>query len=662
MSDSQLQVVLAQIDPIVGDVAGNTRKVLAATQQAKQDYAAELVVFPELCLTGYPPEDLLLRPGLLKRVNKALTTLCQQIEDISIIVGHPVGEVGKELFNAASVIQNHQIIAQYLKQKLPNYGVFDEKRYFIEGAEATIFAVNQIKIGLTICEDIWFVEPAAQAVDAGAEVIINLNASPFKQNKIQLREAEVSKRARENNVPVLYVNQIGGQDELVFDGASFAVNALGEKSVQASQFVTALVPVQLRKTAQAVAIDGVKQPLMGELETVYHALLCGLRDYVDKNRFPGVVIGLSGGIDSALTLALAVDALGPDRVQAVMMPSRYTSQISLDDAAEMAQILGVQYRVIGIENLFQAFLHELEEVFAGTEADTTEENIQARCRGMLLMAISNKTGAMVLSTGNKSEMAVGYSTLYGDMAGGFSPLKDVYKTLVYKLAKYRNSLSRIIPERIITRPPSAELSADQLDQDSLPAYDVLDDILEAYIANDNCFEDLVASGFDAEVVAQVIKMVDRSEYKRRQAPRDSHHRPGVWQRSPLSDNIRLYRNVNYRVGNQMKKIEAIIKPFKLDDVREALSDIGVTGMTVSEVKGFGRQKGHTELYRGAEYVVDFLPKVKMEIVLADAQVDACIEAITKAAHTGRIGDGKIFVSPLERAIRIRTGEDGEAAI
>ena len=518
MSDSQLQVVLAQIDPIVGDVAGNTRKVLAATQQAKQDYAADLVVFPELCLTGYPPEDLLLRPGLLKRVNKALTTLCQQIEDISIIVGHPVGDVGKELFNAASVIQNHQIIAQYLKQKLPNYGVFDEKRYFIEGAEATIFAVNQIKIGLTICEDIWFVEPAAQAVDAGAEVIINLNASPFKQNKIQLREAEVSKRARENNVPVLYVNQIGGQDELVFDGASFAVNALGEKSVQASQFVTALVPVQLRKTAQAVVIDGVKQPLMGELETVYHALLCGLRDYVDKNRFPGVVIGLSGGIDSALTLALAVDALGPDRVQAVMMPSRYTSQISLDDAAEMAQILGVQYRVIGIENLFQAFLHELEEVFAGTEADTTEENIQARCRGMLLMAISNKTGAMVLSTGNKSEMAVGYSTLYGDMAGGFSPLKDVYKTLVYKLAKYRNSLSRIIPERIITRPPSAELSADQLDQDSLPAYDVLDDILEAYIANDNCFEDLVASGFDAEVVAQVIKMVDRSEYKRRQAP------------------------------------------------------------------------------------------------------------------------------------------------
>ncbi|MCL5974425.1 MAG: NAD+ synthase [Gammaproteobacteria bacterium] len=518
MTKNQLQVVLAQIDPFVGDVAGNTRKVIVATEQARKLYAADLVVFPELCLTGYPPEDLLLRPGLIKRVNKSLQTLCQQVDDITIIVGHPLGEVGKELFNAASVISKHQITAQYLKHKLPNYGVFDEKRYFIEGREATIIEINQIKIGLTICEDIWFVEPAAQAVDAGAEIIVNLNASPFKQDKTQLRETEVSKRARENSVPVLYVNQVGGQDELVFDGASFAVNAAGEKCVQAVQFATALVPIKLSKTPQGTQLEGSLQPLMGELETSYQALVCGLRDYVEKNRFPGVVIGLSGGIDSALTLALAVDALGADRVQAVMMPSRFTAQISLDDAAEMASILGVQYRVIGIENLFQTFLHELEEVFAGTQADTTEENIQARCRGVLLMAISNKTGAMVLSTGNKSEMAVGYSTLYGDMAGGFSPLKDVYKTLVYKLAEYRNSLSKVIPERIITRPPSAELSADQVDQDSLPPYEVLDAILEAYVAKDGCFEDLVASGFNAETVAQVIKMVDRSEYKRRQAP------------------------------------------------------------------------------------------------------------------------------------------------
>ena len=518
MTHNQLQVVLAQIDPVVGDVAGNTRKVIAATQQAKQQHAAELVIFPELCLTGYPPEDLLLRPGLLKRVKKSLQTLCQQIDDITIIVGHPLGEVGKELFNAASVISKKQITAQYLKQKLPNYGVFDEKRYFIEGHQATIIEINQFKIGLTICEDIWFVEPTAQAVDAGAEIIMNLNASPFKQDKTLLREAEVKKRAKENSVPVLYVNQIGGQDELVFDGASFAVNAAGEKCVQAIQFATALVPITISRTSQGIELKGPQQPLMGELETVYQALVCGLRDYVEKNHFPGVVIGLSGGIDSALTMALAVDALGAERVQAVMMPSRYTSQISLDDAAEMAAILGVQYRIIGIENVFQAFLHELEDVFAGTQADTTEENIQARCRGVLLMAISNKTGAMVLSTGNKSEMAIGYSTLYGDMAGGFSPLKDVYKTLVYRLARYRNSLSAIIPERIITRPPSAELSADQLDQDSLPAYEVLDKILEAYIADDGCFEDLVASGFDAETVAQVIKMVDRSEYKRRQAP------------------------------------------------------------------------------------------------------------------------------------------------
>ncbi|MCB2427422.1 NAD+ synthase [Methylophaga pinxianii] len=518
MTHNQLQVVLAQIDPVVGDVAGNTRKVIAATQQAKQQHAAELVIFPELCLTGYPPEDLLLRPGLLKRVKKSLQTLCQQIDDITIIVGHPLGEVGKELFNAASVISKKQITAQYLKQKLPNYGVFDEKRYFIEGHQATIIEINQFKIGLTICEDIWFVEPTAQAVDAGAEIIMNLNASPFKQDKTLLREAEVKQRAKENSVPVLYVNQIGGQDELVFDGASFAVNAAGEKCVQAIQFATALVPITISRTSQGIELKGPQQPLMGELETVYQALVCGLRDYVEKNHFPGVVIGLSGGIDSALTMALAVDALGAERVQAVMMPSRYTSQISLDDAAEMAAILGVQYRIIGIENVFQAFLHELEDVFAGTQADTTEENIQARCRGVLLMAISNKTGAMVLSTGNKSEMAVGYSTLYGDMAGGFSPLKDVYKTLVYRLARYRNSLSAIIPERIITRPPSAELSADQLDQDSLPAYEVLDKILEAYIADDGCFEDLVASGFDAETVAQVIKMVDRSEYKRRQAP------------------------------------------------------------------------------------------------------------------------------------------------
>ncbi len=518
MAENQLQIVLAQIDPVVGDVAGNTDKVLAAIQQAKDNYAAELIVFPELCLTGYPPEDLLLRPGLLKRVNAALQDLCKQTDDVTIIIGHPLGKADKPLFNVASVIQNQQVIAQYRKQQLPNYGVFDEKRYFTEGSESTVFSINEIKIGLTICEDIWSPEPAKQAVAAGAAVIVSLNASPFRQGKSQLREHEASQRARENNVPIVYVNLIGGQDELVFDGASFVVDADGKKCVQALQFASALVPVKLTQTATGIAIEGEQQPLMEELEATYHALVCGLRDYIEKNHFPGVVIGLSGGVDSALTLALAVDAIGAERVQAVMMPSRYTAQISLDDAAEMVATLGVSYRVIGIEPVFNAFLHELEAVLTESEPDTTEENIQARCRGVLLMAISNKTGSMVLSTGNKSEMAVGYSTLYGDMVGGFAPLKDVYKTLVYQLCHYRNSLSAVIPQRIITRPPSAELSADQLDQDSLPPYEVLDQILEGYVVNDKCYEDLVAAGFNSDMVAQVIKMVDRSEYKRRQAP------------------------------------------------------------------------------------------------------------------------------------------------
>lgn len=517
MVNNQLQIVLAQIDLVVGDITGNTDKVLAAVEQAKDEHAAELIVFPELCLTGYPAEDLLLRPDLLKRVNVALQELCRQIDNVTIIIGHPLGGADKTLLNAASVIQNQQIIAQYSKQQLPNYGVFDEKRYFTAGSEATVFSINGINIGLTICEDIWSPEPAKQAVAAGAAAIVSLNASPFRQGKSQLREHEASQRARENRVPIVYVNQVGGQDELVFDGASFVLDADGKKCVQAPQFASALVSVKLTQTVTGIAIEGERQPLMDELEATYRALVCGLRDYVEKNHFPGVIIGLSGGVDSALTLALAVDAIGAERVQAVMMPSRYTSQISLDDAAEMAAILGVEYRIIDIEPVFNAFLHELEAVFTESKAGITEENIQARCRGVLLMAMSNKTGSMVLSTSNKSEVAVGYSTLYGDMAGGFAPLKDVYKTLVYQLCHYRNSLSAVIPLRIITRPPSAELAADQLDQDSLPPYEVLDQILEAYVVNDKSYEDLVAAGFNREMVAQVIKMVDRSEYKRRQA-------------------------------------------------------------------------------------------------------------------------------------------------
>ncbi|MEX1200460.1 MAG: NAD+ synthase [Methylophaga sp.] len=519
MASQTLTVVLAQINPVVGDVAGNTAKIIDAANTARDQLTADLVAFPELCLTGYPPEDLLLRPGLQKRVDKALQTLKHKINGIYVVVGHPLGEVGKELYNAASVIANGQIICQYFKQMLPNYSVFDEKRYFIEGHLPVVFSLNGIKLGITICEDIWFTGPAAQAKDAGAELLLNLNASPFQQGKSALRYDAVRQRAIENQLPMLYVNQIGGQDELVFDGGSFALDSHGDLQMQAAAFADELAIVKIEKNQTGnILISGKITEHLSPLGSVYQALVLGLRDYVEKNRFPAVVLGLSGGIDSALTLALAVDALGADRVQTVMMPSRYTAQISLDDAAQMATQLGVDYSVLSIEPVFDSFLQTLNETFAGKAADTTEENIQARCRGVLLMAISNKTGAMVLSTGNKSEMAVGYSTLYGDMAGGYSPLKDVYKTLVFALAKYRNELSPIIPERIISRPPSAELSADQRDDDSLPPYPLLDKILERYIADDGCFEDLVAEGFAAETVAQVIKMVDRNEYKRRQAP------------------------------------------------------------------------------------------------------------------------------------------------
>ena len=516
--DTHFCLVMGQINPVVGDVAGNVKKIIAAAHQARDELNADLVVFPELTLTGYPPEDLLLRPGLIKRVEKGLVSLKAALKDIAVLVGHPSGVVREDLYNAASLIADGQCLATYFKHHLPNYSVFDEKRYFIEGKEPSVVSYKGIKFGITICEDIWFSAPAMQAVDAGAEIILNLNASPFNQGKWESRESEVKQRVSETCVPIVYVNQVGGQDELVFDGCSFALSATGEKVVRAPAWQPGLFPIQiLRNADQTLSLQGELASKETELAMIYQGLVCGLRDYVEKNHFSSVVLGLSGGIDSALTLVLAVDALGADRVKTVMMPSRYTAQISLDDAKEMADGLGVGHSEIAIDALFALFADSLSEQFADKAVDTTEENIQARIRGVLLMAISNKTGAMVLSTGNKSEMAVGYSTLYGDMAGGFSPLKDVYKTLVYELSNYRNSLSPAIPQRIITRPPSAELAPDQLDQDSLPAYDVLDSILEHYIGEDWCFEELIAAGHEAEMVATVIKMVDRNEYKRRQA-------------------------------------------------------------------------------------------------------------------------------------------------
>lgn len=510
---------MGQINPVVGDVAGNLKKVIEAAHTARDQNDADLVVFPELTLTGYPPEDLLLRPGLIKRVNKALAKLQKKLKGVAVLIGHPSGVVRDDLYNAASFIADGKILGTYFKHYLPNYSVFDEKRYFVKGRDACVIDYKGIKFGITICEDIWFSSPAAKAHDAGAEIIVNLNASPFSQGKWQLRESEVKQRVFETGLPIVYVNQVGGQDELVFDGCSFALSSAGEKVARADAWQSGLYPVELSKSsAGQVKLSGDMASKDHDIGMVYNALVTGLRDYIEKNHFPSVVIGLSGGIDSALTLALAVDAIGTERVKTVMMPSQYTAQMSLDDAEEMAEGLGVKHSVIAIDDVFAQFLDSLADEFQGTEVDTTEENIQARCRGILLMAISNKTGAMVLSTGNKSEMAVGYSTLYGDMAGGYSPLKDVFKTLVYKLSEYRNSLGHIIPTRIITRPPSAELAPDQLDQDSLPDYDLLDQILDRYISEDWCFEDLVDAGYDKDIVARVIKMVDRNEYKRRQAP------------------------------------------------------------------------------------------------------------------------------------------------
>ena len=510
---------MGQINTIVGDVFGNVKKVIDAAEHARDELNADLVVFPELTLTGYPPEDLLHRPDFIKRVELALEKLKKDLHGITIVIGHPSGKVRDDLYNAASVILNGQCLVTYFKQYLPNYSVFDEERYFVKGNSPGIFECKGINFGITVCEDIWFKDPTNQAADHGAEVLLNLNASPYRQGKCQLREVEVRRRVAESGLPIVYVNQVGGQDELVFDGGSFVISANGQKVARAPAWREGLFPVNItREQDGQVNLVGEVVAKESDLEMIYRGLVVGLRDYIEKNDFPSVVIGLSGGIDSAMTLALAVDAIGSDRVKTVMMPSKFTSQMSLDDAAEMASLLNVTHSIIPIGPIIDQFNTSLTDHFYGLPADITEENIQARSRGVLLMALSNKTGAMVLSTGNKSEMAVGYSTLYGDMAGGFSPLKDVYKSLVYRLADYRNNLEEIIPTRIITRPPSAELADEQLDQDSLPAYEILDVLLEQYIANDLCYEEMVSLGNDPELIAQVIRLVDRNEYKRRQAP------------------------------------------------------------------------------------------------------------------------------------------------
>ena len=509
-----LRIVMGQLNLLVGDMAGNVEQVIASARTAKDELAADVIVFPELTLTGYPPEDLLLRPGLYIEVGRALARLEDAAIDLTIVVGYPLIENGVR-FNAAAIIRSGELIAVYRKQCLPNYAVFDEKRYFTAGAEPCLVEVKGLSMAITICEDVWEPGPIQQAVAHGAQLILNLNASPFHINKWRERESLLRERASANNVPVLYVNQVGGQDELVFDGSSFVVDREGELTHRAPSYEPRLIVVNVDE--QGNPVPGDIAPESADDESVYGALVLGVRDYVRKNGFPGVVIGLSGGVDSALTLTIAVDALGEDQVEAVMMPSRYTRDMSLEDAKLQAETLGVKYSVIPIKEMFTAFELALSERFAGMATDTTEENLQARIRGMLLMAISNKTGRMVLTTGNKSEMAVGYATLYGDMAGGFAAIKDVPKTMVYRLARYRNRLGQVIPERVIEREPSAELAPDQQDTDSLPEYDVLDAILEDYVEQDATPEDIIAEGYDPETVRRVIRMVDRNEYKRRQA-------------------------------------------------------------------------------------------------------------------------------------------------
>ena len=522
---NRLTLALAQINLLVGDVQGNLARTLREAARARHEWDADLVMFPELTLSGYPPEDLLFHRGLRTQIEAALRGLADAAPGIGVVLGFPEYQ-GAQIHNSAAVYRDGQRQALTRKSCLPNYRVFDEKRYFSAGAGPSVFECQGFTLGLLVCEDVWESEPARAARAAGAELLLVINASPFEMHRQRERERVVRERVAECGVPVVYLNLCGGQDELVFDGNSFVMAADGSLAMRAPAFSEGLYRVQFeRQGTRVVPVPGEVAPELVVEASVYQALVLGVRDYVSKHAFPGVVMGLSGGVDSALTLAIAVDALGAERVQAVMMPSRYTSQMSIDDATAQARTLGVQISSISIEGLFEAALAALAAEFAGRAPDTTEENIQARVRGLLLMAISNKTGRMLLTTGNKSEMAVGYATLYGDMNGGFAPIKDCSKLLVYRLANYRNSLAPsglpVIPARVIEREPTAELRHGQKDTDSLPPYSVLDPILEAFIEEDLSVDEICARGFERAVVTRILNLVQRNEYKRRQAP------PGV---------------------------------------------------------------------------------------------------------------------------------------
>ncbi|MDA0896241.1 MAG: NAD+ synthase [Proteobacteria bacterium] len=528
MSTTQsFTLVMAQLNFVVGATEDNTTLLLDSARKAIEDFDARIVVFPELTLTSYPPEDLLLRPSLARRMDEAMVRILAAKLPATLVFGYPETHEGN-LYNSLAVVDQGKLIANYRKQCLPNYQVFDERRYFKAGNQPCIAEVNGLRLGFTICEDLWDEGPTSQLACESLDLLVNINASPFHRGKAMERRRLLARRAGAIGAPITYVNLVGGQDELVFDGGSLVVDSGGAALVQAPQFEAGLFPLVFEQSSSGryEPASGLLAPDLDDLAQVYKALTTGVRDYVFKNGFKGVILGLSGGIDSALTLAIAVDALGSDAVNAVMMPFEYTSQLSRDAAAQQAAALGVAYQSISIKPIYEQFVLALAAEFEGMEDDVTEQNLQARCRGVLLMAISNKKGYLVLTTGNKSEIAVGYSTLYGDMAGGFDVLKDVSKTLVYALSRYRNARKdaencaqlEAIPQAVIDRPPSAELAPGQVDQDNLPPYDVLDRILELYIEEDASATAIIAEGFDEQVVRRVLRLVDLNEYKRRQSP------------------------------------------------------------------------------------------------------------------------------------------------
>ena len=555
-----LKLCIAQLNFIVGDLDGNVKKIVDAAVCAHAD-GARLLLTPELSICGYAAEDLFLRPAFIAACDDAVKAVARQtagLKDMVIVVGHPTGGDHRtrsvsvqSRHNTASVLRQGQVIATYAKRELPNYQVFDERRYFSPGNGICVFEAgesgNTVKVGLLICEDAWFEEPARLASDAGAQILAVINASPFHVGKGYEREDKMAQRCRATGLPLVYAHLVGGQDEVVFDGHSFVLNADGAVAGRAPSFKENLFVAQVETAQAAIKIIAITEPVRTPEADLWDALVLGVRDYIGKNGFPGVLLGLSGGIDSALVLAIAVDALGADRVRTIMMPSPYTADISWIDAREMAQRMGVRYDEISIVPQFEAFKASLAKEFEGRVEDTTEENIQARIRGTLLMALSNKFGSIVLTTGNKSEMATGYCTLYGDMAGGFAVIKDLAKTVVFKMAHWRNannpyaSCDKPIPERIITRPPSAELRPDQTDQDSLPPYEVLDAIAERYIENDLGIESIVAAGFDRADVEKVTRLIKINEYKRRQAPvgiRVTHRSFGKDWRYPITNRFR----------------------------------------------------------------------------------------------------------------------------